>query len=55
MMLEHLGKQEISQKSEEQWDEVLKDGTILTPDLGGCAGTKHIQRQLSNACKFLAV
>ena len=40
MMLEHLGKQEISAKIRRAVDEVLKDGTILTPDLGGCAGTE---------------
>ena len=40
MMLEHLGKQEVSAKIRKAVDEVLKDGTILTPDLGGCAGTE---------------
>ena len=46
MMLEHLGKQEVSAKIRKAVDEVLKDGTVLTPDLGGTAGTKEYTKAI---------
>ena len=46
MMLEHLGKQETAVKIRRAVDEVLRQGTALTPDLGGTAGTKEYTEEI---------
>lgn len=39
MMLEHMGKQDVAAHIRKAVDEVLAEGTTLTPDLGGSADT----------------
>ena len=39
MMLEHMGKTEIAANIRRAVDEVLAEGTVMTPDLGGTATT----------------
>ena len=41
MMLRHLHEDAIAQKIEEAYSQVLAEGTALTRDLGGTAGTKE--------------
>ncbi|MCD8221596.1 MAG: isocitrate/isopropylmalate dehydrogenase family protein [Clostridiales bacterium] len=43
MMLEHLGKNETAAKIRRAVDEVLADGSVMTPDLGGSATTKEYE------------
>ncbi|MCC8127293.1 MAG: isocitrate/isopropylmalate dehydrogenase family protein [Clostridiales bacterium] len=43
MMLEHLGKNETAAKIRREVDEVLADGSVMTPDLGGSATTKEYE------------
>jgi isocitrate/isopropylmalate dehydrogenase len=42
MMLEHLGEVEAAQTVERAIEEVLEDGSVLTRDMGGTAGTKEL-------------
>ena len=46
MMLEYMGKQETAAKIRRAVDEVLQEGTHLTPDLGGTGTTKQYQEAI---------
>lgn len=43
MMLEHMGKNETAARIRRAVDEVLADGSVMTPDLGGSATTKEYE------------
>lgn len=42
MMLEHLGHPDAAEAVNNAIAAALADGTVLTPDLGGSAGTKEV-------------
>ncbi len=42
MMLEHLGEVQAAEAIVEAIEEVLEDGSVLTPDMGGRAGTREL-------------
>lgn len=46
MMLEHMGKLEVAARIRRAVDEVLAEGTVMTPDLGGTATTLEYQRSI---------
>ncbi|MGB9622314.1 MAG: isocitrate/isopropylmalate family dehydrogenase, partial [Candidatus Bathyarchaeia archaeon] len=46
MMLKWLGELELSRILENATTEVLKEGRVLTPDLGGKAGTKDVSEAI---------
>lgn len=46
MMLEYMGKQEVAGKIRKAVDEVLAEGTVMTPDLGGNATTIEYQNAI---------
>ena len=46
MMLEHMGKTDCAAKIRKAVDEVLAQGTVKTPDLGGTASTTEYQEAI---------
>jgi isocitrate dehydrogenase (NAD+) len=49
IMLEHLGEREAARRIRQAVETVLKEGTRLTPDLGGCATTTQYTAALCKA------
>jgi isocitrate dehydrogenase (NAD+) len=45
-MVKHLGEFEKAQKIEDALFKVLKEGRILTRDLGGCATTSEFRDEI---------
>ena len=48
MMLDHIGKSDCAAKIRQAVDQVLAEGTALTPDLGGTATTAEYQKAIVN-------
>ena len=46
MMLEHMGKLECAANIRRAVDEVLAEGKVRTPDIGGTATTKEYQNAI---------
>ena len=46
MMLDHLGHDDEAAALDRAVDRLLEDGEVLTPDLGGSAGTEEVTRAL---------
>ncbi|MEM8962731.1 MAG: isocitrate/isopropylmalate family dehydrogenase [Acidobacteriota bacterium] len=46
MMLDHLGLEDLSDRIDHAVDDLLADGSVLTPDLGGSASTDQVTRAL---------
>jgi tartrate dehydrogenase/decarboxylase/D-malate dehydrogenase len=49
MMLDHLGHRDAHDAIVTAIEEVLRDGTSLTPDMGGKADTKQLARAIEEA------
>jgi isocitrate dehydrogenase (NAD+) len=47
MMLDHLGEQEAAQRVREAVFATLREGKVLTRDLGGSAGTSQIAEAIA--------
>lgn len=48
MMLDYMNKKDVSTKIHNAVDKVLKEGKILTSDLGGCATTEEFTNEIIN-------
>jgi tartrate dehydrogenase/decarboxylase/D-malate dehydrogenase len=51
MMLEHLGESEAARVIVKAIEEVLADGSVLTPDMGGRAGTKELGQAIESVVR----
>lgn len=51
LMLDYLGEKDAARRIETALAAQIKDGKVVTPDLGGCAGTKEMAAELSRRIK----
>ena len=45
-MMDHLGRPDLGKRMLDAVEAVLKEGSVLTPDLGGCAKTGDVTRAI---------